>query len=152
MPKKSPVQIQVDPREEELKALRDRLARALADYSNLEKRFAKDSTSVIHFANASLVIKLLDIRDHLEATAKHFTDPGVKMILDSLDKILAEEGVQAVETAGVFDPATMECSETVEGEQDEVISVQRAGYRLHDRILRPARVTVGNSQVNNKVK
>lgn len=136
------------PKQTKIQLLESQLARALADYSNLEKRYAKDSGSLIRFATSQLLTKLLDIRDHLEATSKHFADPSIKMILDQLEKILSDEGIRPVDTSGAFDPLTMECAETVSGEPDQVVAVQRTGYLLHDRLLRPARVTVGQS--NNK--
>jgi len=126
--------------------LEGKLARALADYSNLEKRFERDSSSIIKFANSNLLGKLLEVRDHLGMAASA-GDTSLKMILSSFDKILVEEGVVEVKTDGVYDPAQMECQESVAGEKDQVISVLRRGYLLHDRLLRPARVTVGDGSV-----
>jgi len=146
MSKKSP-QPQPVKAVDEQKSLKESLARALADYSNLEKRFAKDSASVIRFANQGLLTKLLEVHDHLEATIKHFTDPSLKIILTSLDKILSEEGVQVIDTSASFDPASMECAELVDGEKDKIVTTLKAGYRLHDRILRLARVTVGSGNI-----
>ncbi len=74
------------------------------------------------------------------------------MILNSLDKILVEEGVVEVNTGGPYDPASMECQEIAEGEKDQVIKVVRPGYRLHDRVLRTARVVVGNGLINKNEK
>ena len=139
----------VDPKEEEIKQLKEKLARALSDYSNLEKRFSRDSSSVIKFATATLLTKLLDIRDHLYSASTHFQDKSLQMILSSFDKILAEEGVETVKTDGVYDPASMECAEVVDGEKDRVISVLRQGYKLSDRVLRAARVTVGSGATAN---
>lgn len=133
-------------RVEEIKSLKDRLARSMADYVNLEKRYERDSGTVVKFATSSLLVKLLDIRDHLYSASTHFQDKSLSMILGSFDQILAGEGVETIKTDGVFDPVTMECADTVEGEKDKVISVQRLGYKLYDKVLRPARVTVGNGQ------
>lgn len=130
--------------------LKSSLARALADYANLEKRFARDSSSIVRFANANLVEKLLDIRDHLGLASVQIKDQSLTMILNSLDKLLVEEGVTEVKTDGPFDPACMECHETAPGAKDQVLEVVRRGYRLHDRVLRPARVVVGSGQPNPK--
>ncbi len=133
----------IDPKDQELSSLKERLARALADYSNLEKRFERDSSSIIKFANSNLLGKLLEVRDHLGMAASA-GDTSLKMILATFDKLLVDEGVTEVKVDGMYDPATMECHETVPGEKDKVIGVQLRGYLLHGKLIRPARVTVGN--------
>ncbi len=136
----------VDPRDEQLNDLKGKLARALADYSNLEKRFERDSSSIIKFANSNLLGKLLEVRDHLGMAASA-GDTSLKMILATFDKLLVDEGVTEVKVDGMYDPATMECHETVPGDKDKVIGVQLRGYLLHGKLLRPARVTVGNGEL-----
>ncbi len=132
------------PLESRISLLESSLARALADYTNLERRFADQSSAVVKFAKADLLTKLLDIRDHLAMASTQLKDQSLSMILGSFDKLLVEEGVIQVKTDGLYDPATMECQEMGEGEKDKVIKVIRPGYRLHDRVLRTARVVVGS--------
>lgn len=124
--------------------LEAQLARALADYQNLEKRFERDSSSIIKFGQVALLEKLLTFRDHLELSAKNISDPSLTLLLSEFDKLLLEEGVEPVDTKDEFDPSVMECAELVPGKKDQIVSVVRPGFRLHDRVLRPARVTVGN--------
>jgi molecular chaperone GrpE len=138
---KNPIQPQVNP---ELENLKSSLARALADYANLERRFSEQSSSVVKFATANLLTKLLDLRDHLEMAATQLKDQSLNMILSSFDKLLQSEGVEVVKTEGQYDPTTMECQELSAGPKDQVVKVVRSGYRLHDRVLRTARVVVGN--------
>lgn len=135
--------VKTDPKIAELQAS---LARALADYANLERRFAEQSTSVIKFATSSLITKLLDVRDHLAMASTQIKDQSIGMILSSLDKLLVEEGVTEVKTDGLYDPSSMECQELGEGDKDKVVKVIRPGYKLHDRVLRPARVVVGSGE------
>lgn len=130
----------LDPR---ISNLESSLARALADYANLERRFGEESSAVVKFATSGLITKLLDIRDHLALASVGLKDQSITMILNSLDKILEEEGVIEVNTDGMYDPSSMECQEMGEGEKDKVVKVIRPGYRLHDRVLRTARVIVG---------
>ncbi len=141
MKKNTQPEPQIDPKIAELQAS---LARALADYANLERRFSEQSSSVIKFATSSLLTKLLDIRDHLAMASGQLKDQSLNMILSSFDKLLTEEGVMLVNTDGLYDPTSMECQELAEGEKDKVIKVIRPGYRLHDRVLRTARVVVGS--------
>ena len=136
-------QTKVDPK---ISLLESQLTRALADYANLERRFGEQSSAVIKFATSGLLIKLLDIRDHLVLSTAQIKDPSLTMIMSSLDKLLVEEGVVAIKTDGLYDPASMECQEIGQGEKDKVVKVIRPGYRLHDRVLRTARVVVGSSE------
>lgn len=123
--------------------LESSLARALADYANLERRFSEQSSAVVKFAKADLLTKLLDIRDHLSMASVQLQDQSLNMILSSFDKLLVDEGVVEVKTDCSYDPTSMECQEQGEGEKDQVVKVIRPGYRLHDRVLRTARVVVG---------
>lgn len=123
--------------------LESRLARALADYANLERRFKEQSSAVVKFAKADLLEKLLDIRDHLAMACTQIQDQSLTMILGSLDKLLLEEGVTQVKTDGPYDPRSMECQELAAGAKDTVVKVVRPGYLLHNRVLRTARVVVG---------
>jgi molecular chaperone GrpE len=135
------------PLESRISLLESSLARALADYANLERRFSEQSSAVVKFAKSDLITKLLDVRDHLAMATTQINDQSLTMILNSLDKILVEEGVVEVKTDGLYDPTSMECQELGEGTKDQVIKVVRPGYRLHDRVLRTARVVVGNGTV-----
>jgi len=132
-----------------LSSLKSQLARALADYANLEKRFERDSSAVIKYSQAALLTKLLTFHDHLALAAKSLKDQSLLMLISELDKIFKEEGVISIPTAGPFDPSFMECTELVPGEKDTIIKVIRSGYRLHDRVLRPARVQLGNGELVN---
>lgn len=132
--------------------LESQLARALADYANLERRFGEQSSAVIKFGKADLLTKLLDIRDHLAMATAVLKDKSLTLILGSLDKLLVEEGVAEIKTDGPYDPHTMECQELSEGAKDTVIRVVRPGYHLHDRVLRTARVIVGNGLINKNEK
>ena len=135
----------VDQRDAQIEELKGRLARALADYSNLEKRFERDSSSIIKFANSNLLGKFLEVRDHLGMAAAN-GDTSLKMILATFDKLLIDEGVTEVKVDGMYDPASMECHETVPGDKDKVITVASRGYMLHGKLLRAARVTVGSGE------
>ena len=127
-----------------IQALEAKLARAVADYANLEKRFQRDSSHVIKFATANLITKLLDLRDNLDLSDQSLNDQGISMLLAQLHKIIQEEGVVKVDTSGDFDPTCMECSELVAGKQGQIIATTRTGYKLHDRVLRTASVVIGS--------
>ena len=152
MPKQTPKKVEVQQPDPKIAELELKLARALADYANLERRFSEQSSSVIKFATSGLLTKLLEIRDHLAMACIQIKDQSLTMILGAFDKLLVEEGVTEVKTDGPYDPSSMECQEQSDGEKDKVIKVIRPGYRLHDRVLRAARVVVGNGLINKNDK
>ena len=122
--------------------------RALADYQNLEQRTKTERQQQIRWAASELVEDMLPTLDHMILALEHFTDPSLKMIVDQFTKTLESHGVTRVETLGKsFDPHTMEAVGTEVGKQDVVIREQQAGYYLHDKLLRPARVIVGQGNV-----
>ena len=127
------------------------LQRVAADFDNYRKRAARDQESLVARAHERLVKELLPILDDLEraleAAAKHeeaTLEEGVRLVHRSLAAALAREGLAEIETNGHFDPHVHEALLTQPSEADEgsVIQVVQKGYRLGDRVLRPARVVV----------
>ena len=129
----------------------DALQRLKAEFENYRKRVARDHGDVVARAAERLVKQLLPVLDDLEraleAAASHEEaklEEGVRLVQRSLADALAKEGLVEVETDGVFDPHTQEAllSQPSEAEEGAVIQVIQKGYRLGDRVLRPARVVV----------
>jgi molecular chaperone GrpE len=94
-----------------------------------------------------LVPVLDDLERALEAAADHEEaklEEGVRLVHRALAEALAREGLAEIETDGKFDPHTQEAllSQPSETEEGTVIQVLQKGYKLGDRVLRPARVVV----------
>lgn len=136
-----------DQLQERINELEENWRRALADYQNLTKRVEKDRWEAILFATGSLLEKILKIADDLgRAVAHHQDQPWLKLIHADLWKILKDEGITEIDAAGKsFDPLTMECIQQVDGPKNTVVKIAQIGYKLHDKILRPAKVEVGNN-------
>lgn len=119
--------------------------RALADYQNLQKRHDTDRLAFTKYASSDLLEKLLPTLDDLSRAQEHLNDPGLKIVIDQLDKTLTNEGLTKINTTDtLFDPLLMDCIEVVPGIKDQVVTTLSPGYLYHDRVLRPARVTVGD--------
>ena len=145
---------------DELAALRserdellDRLQRLAAEFDNFRKRSARDQAAFVERANERLVKELIPILDDLgralEAAAQHEEaklEEGVRLVHRSLATLLAKEGLAEIETDGKFDPHVHEAllSQPSDAEEGSVIEVVQKGYRLGDRVLRPARVVVAS--------
>ena len=129
----------------------DRLQRLAAEFDNYRKRSAREQASLIQRANERLVKELLPVLDDLgralEAAAEHEEaklEEGVRLVHRSLAELLAKEGLAEIETDGKFDPHVHEAllSQPSDAEEGSVIEVVQKGYKLGDRVLRPARVVV----------
>lgn len=132
--------------EEELDGLRHQLKRTLADYQNLEKRVAEDKSEWIKLANKQLLLRILPAIDNLMLAEKHTQDEGVIMSINQLLAAFENEGVKKIDVLGKdFNPETMECVQTVEGEDGIVVEEIKPGYKLYDNVLRVAQVVVGKS-------
>jgi molecular chaperone GrpE len=126
---------------------KDKWLRALADYKNLERRVEENQSQLILLANASLLSKLLPTLDLMETALKHVEDPGLTLIVKQFQEALKSEQVSEIEALEQpFDSATMECVETKPGKKDQVIEVQKKGYRYKEFVLRPVQVIVGNGE------
>lgn len=136
----------------------DRLLRTAADLENFKKRAARERIEAAQSATAVLLQKLLPVLDHFEMaqTAAQTTEAtpagieslqtGIAMIQQQLKGILAETGLEEIDARGKpFDPTWHEAvaqMETADVPEGQVVQQIRKGYRLKDRLLRPATVVV----------
>ena len=127
------------------------LKRVAADFENYRKRVARDQESLVARAHERLVEELLPVLDDLEralsAAEEHEEaklEDGVRLVHRELADALQREGLAEIETNGRFDPHVHEAllSQPSEAEEGSVLEVVQKGYRLGDRVLRPARVVV----------
>ena len=138
---------------------KDNWIRAAADLENFKKRAARERIEAAQFANASLLQKLIPILDNFEmAQAAAQTaqgdklaslQSGIAMIQQQLKNVLLENGLEEIDSAGKpFDPALHEAvsqQETDEVPEGHVAQQLRKGYKLRERLLRPATVIVAKT-------
>lgn len=131
----------------------DKYARLSADLENYRKRVAKEQASLAVHAQASLLVSLLSIVDNFDRAMAHQPAVsaetsswmhGIAMIHNSFKDLLAKAGVVEV-SYEQFNPELHEALMQVEGsgkESGTIITVLEKGYKLGDRVLRPAKVSV----------
>lgn len=157
-----PVETATVPQEEydRLKAekdqLMDRLLRLQAEFDNARKREAKERAESREYAVANTVEQFLPVLDNFQLALKSTGSAeqlraGVELIVKQMEEALRGISVQPVEAVGaVFDPRVHEALEMVERSDvpdHQVIEEVRRGYRMRERLLRPALVRVAsNSQ------
>jgi molecular chaperone GrpE len=142
--------------EGEAAELHDRLLRLRADFDNFRKRTLKEKEEAFRYGHQNIVKDLLPTVDNLERAIEHARGSqtgdlegllqGVELVLRELLGVLEQYGLAAIEAEGqTFDPAVHEAMTQQLHESapaNTVMQVFQKGYRLRDRLLRPARVVV----------
>lgn len=138
----------------------ERLVRTTADFDNYKKRAAREKQEAIRFANEGLIEKLVPVLDNfdmaLAATAQSASgeaaqslQTGVSMIFQQLKGVLTEAGLEEINAAGqTFDPNWHEAvsqQESADAPEGQVLQQLRKGYKLRDRLIRPATVIVAKA-------
>ncbi len=137
----------------------DNWRRAEADFQNFKRRAEQEKDESRRFGQASLIINLLPILDDFERAFSSLDMnlagltwfDGMRLIYRKLWALLENTGVQPIQSEGqTFDPRYHEAVAHADGEEGKVISEVQRGYMLHDRVLRPAMVVVGNGAGNKE--
>jgi molecular chaperone GrpE len=143
---------------EEAGAAQERLVRLSADFDNFRKRILREREEAHRYGHENLVKDLLGTVDNLDRAVEHARRgggdfesmlQGVELVQRELHGVLAKHGVTRIEAAGEpFDPAVHEAVAQQEDGSvpvNTVVQVYQPGYRLWDRLLRPARVVVSKA-------
>jgi molecular chaperone GrpE len=148
--------VQADALQKERDDLYDRLLRKSAEFDNFRKRVERDRKDMIEWAAADVLTDLLQIADDFDRALAAEAPPeakvykaGLELIQRQLAELLKKRGVTVVEALGTdFDPHLHQAVayEEVEGARDgEVVDVMAKGYKLGERLLRPAIVKVAKA-------
>jgi molecular chaperone GrpE len=133
---------------------KDQWLRATADYKNFKRRADTERSELIRSAGAALLLKLLPVVDDFDRAIANIPSEiaasawwgGTQLIAQKLRTLLESEGVKPIEALGQdFDPNIHEAVlyEDAEGQDGKVVEELQRGYKLYERILRPAMVKVG---------
>ncbi len=148
--------------QEEYKETKELLLRVAADFENYKKRVAKEKEEIVKYANESILKELLDTADNLELTLLHSQSTAVKsedlikgfeITLKGFMEILKRFGVVPLDMKdNLFDPNFHEAISAVESNDipaGHIVKIERKGYMLRDRLLRPALVVVSKGAPSN---
>jgi len=139
--------------ESELAETKDKYLRLAADFDNFKKRARQEQMETIQHASAELISRLLPVLDDLQNVLEHKPAhidqswvKGLELSVRKLDEALGAHGLQTIESVGAhFDPKIHEAvghEDSIEHPEDTVVSELRRGYRIRDRVVRPALVKV----------
>lgn len=129
--------------------------RTAAEMENLRKRTAREREDAIRYANQRLLEDLIPVVDNFEMgmqaasqDTKSMIYIGMDMVRRQLNDFLALQGVEEIPTGGTFDPNLHDAvaqEECAAGEEGRILKVTRRGFRLRDRMIRPASVVVSKA-------
>lgn len=133
--------------------------RTQADFINYKRRSEQERQDIGKFAHAALMLNLLPVLDDLErafaSIPSQIADQdwvgGVKLIERKLRAALEAQGLSEIKSLGEpFDPNLHEAVMQGKGEENIVVGEIQKGYKLHDRVIRPSIVAVGNGEEEEK--
>lgn len=147
--KSNPAVKVIDDNKEQLEGMKNQLARAMADYANLQKRTDEERGTMYKLASISFMTKILPIIDNLKQAQNHVKDSGIAMIIGQLETIAKEEGFEEIkiQVGDQFNEQIMEVTEVVETEKDldnnKISEVVMSGWKYSDgTVVRHSRVKV----------
>lgn len=133
---------------QEIELLKSQLARALADYDNLKKRYEREQEEIVQRASERLLVKLLPVMDLFETISTHADDQGLVMAIDQFKQVLSESGVNEVRpnVGDSFDEQKHEAIDVVnaqEGQEGHIAEIVATGLIWKDgRLIKAAKVKV----------
>jgi molecular chaperone GrpE len=136
-----------------------RWQRAQADFVNFKRYAEQEKSETCKFANTGLLLNILPVIDDFEralatiphADLKHKWVEGLKLIDRKFRDVLQKQGVEPIKAVGEeFDPRFMEAITCGKGKKDIVLVELEKGYKLFDKVIRPAKVIVGNGEEEAK--
>ena len=146
-------EVEQDELSAELERLEDRYKRALADLDNYRKRSSRELERRVAEAKQSVIRDWLEAVDSVERAMR--MEPhgpcaeGLRAVLDQMDAVLVREGAQRIGAAGDrFDPQRHEAvavQPSAEVPDRTILAVERSGFALGDRVIRPAQVVVARA-------
>ncbi len=150
-----PTVVDLEEQIEEMSAQRDEYLagwqRAKADFINYKKEESNRAIEVARYGSEDLIKDLISVMDNFDLALRTLekvgpVEKGIYLIRTQIEDILKKRGLEKVDVkeGDVFDPATAEALAEVASEKlaGAVVEVIEQGYRLHEKVLRPARVII----------
>jgi len=142
--------------QEAYEELNNKFLRLAADFENFKKRAAREREQIIRFANEQFALEILEVLDNIERALKA-EDSDLKEGLSQIHKlflsILERNGINPIDCIHArFDPNEHEAITSIpsEHEEGEIVDVVCRGYRMHDKVIRCAKVVVSQGKQNKE--
>lgn len=137
--------------------LNNALMRSMADLQNFKRRTEEERSKFIYIANTELILALLPVIDNLQRSMNHLPEnlkdndwvKGILQIHDDLNKTLNTLGIEKIKTVGEkLDPNIHEAIIQDKGEKDVILEEFDNGYMYNGKVIKVAKVKVGNGELN----
>ncbi len=149
-------ELEIEQLKSKVEELEDLRLRDAAEFENIKKRFEKERQNAIMYANEQFARDLLAVIDTLDNAISSVSEEsgsesvekikeGLNLTLEQFKKVLEKHGVTLIEVDGEFNPHIHEAVMHVESEAHQpgqIVQVLQRGYKIRDRILRPAMVSI----------
>jgi len=138
---------EIEQLEKEITDLKESNLRTHADFQNIKKRLEKEKLSAIKNSHEKFSLDLLEVLDTLYLAEAHITDDsereGITNTITKLETVFKKYNISET-LYDMFDPNEHQAIQTVSSEEENgiIVDVLRKGYKIHDKILRPAMVTI----------
>jgi molecular chaperone GrpE len=142
-----------EPATDELAEMKEKYLRLYSDFENFRKRTAKEKIELIQTASAGVIVDLLSVIDDYERALANAPEgeisEGTKLIFAKISSLLQSKGLKELPAKGeVFDAEIHDCITQFpapsEEEKGKVVEVIEKGYTLNEKVIRFAKVVVGN--------
>jgi len=142
-----------EPATDELAEMKEKYLRLYSDFENFRKRTAKEKIELIQTASAGVIVDLLSVIDDYERALANAPEgeisEGTKLIFAKISSLLQSKGLKELPAKGeVFDPEIHDCitqfPAPTEADKGKVVEVIEKGYTLNEKVIRFAKVVVGN--------
>lgn len=145
------LQKDIEKLQKELEEMTEHAKRTMADMQNLKRRQEEERKIITKMANMDLILTLLPVIDNMDRALEHAPKEadkwveGMEMNIKQLKKIFLDSGVEEIEALNQpFNPELHEALAQGPGEKDKVVEVFEKGYKLGDKVIRHAKVKVGD--------
>ena len=151
----APAPSELDEQKKRYEDLNDRFMRLAADFENFRKRADRDRDNVVQFANERFAVDMLEVVDNLDRAVRsddnHLRE-GLMQIRELCSAILEHHGIAPIDVMSKkFDPSGHEAIAHLPSDKEEgvVIDEITRGYRMHDKVIRCAKVAVSKGKEKN---
>jgi molecular chaperone GrpE len=154
--------------QEEKEEFKDKYLRALANYENLRKRAIQEKEKTYNFAQEEVFGKFLPILDDFKRAFESFNNSekhkddyksfyeGIRLVRSNFENLLKIYNIEPFESLGEkFDPSKHEAIHVIEHNDEEegkILEETQSGYKIRDKVLRPAKVIVAKKSKENQNK
>ena len=146
--------------EEKNKELEEKYLRAVADFENIKKRLEREKIQAVSYANEEFARDLLSVIDSMDFAAESAEkieengndneyvkkiEEGIALTIEQFKKVMQKHGIELIDTASGFNPHFHDAVMQVESddhEEGEIVQLLQKGYKIKDRVLRPAMVSI----------